>query len=224
MWIAVHEIGHALGMLRHSPIPADVMYEVVRDRVRVPGPSIEDVNSFVNLYQLPNGTVLGRMPSSEDALAAGSAGAPEGPPRLVGAPYVDPRLGFRFRPPSGWMQLETGRGVAVFDGVSWDYAASFQIVVERFDTLEEYLERFGDAYLARGQLRNVDALIIRGKRALHAILETRDGSMLEEVTLIESGDGRVLVMIADCPIEYEKQYRPWFNATRSTVAIWDDVR
>jgi predicted Zn-dependent protease len=65
-WVALHEIGHALGTRSHSPIPADLMYEVVRDRLIVAeGLSTEDVNSFVSLYRLPNGTVYGSVPSVE---------------------------------------------------------------------------------------------------------------------------------------------------------------
>ena len=91
-WIALHEIGHALGMRQHSPIPADLMYEVVRDRILVRGPSMEDANSFVSLYRLPNGTVFGHIPSGEPA-ALHPMEQPTGPPRLAMAPYVDPRLG-----------------------------------------------------------------------------------------------------------------------------------
>jgi hypothetical protein len=58
--IALHELGHALGMRAHSPIPADLMYPVVRDRLPRGELGAEDVNSFLSLYSLPNGTVYRR--------------------------------------------------------------------------------------------------------------------------------------------------------------------
>ena len=64
--IALHEIGHALGMRSHSPVPNDLMFQMVRER---PGParlSFEDVNSFVSLYALPNGTVYHWLPGPGD--------------------------------------------------------------------------------------------------------------------------------------------------------------
>jgi hypothetical protein len=111
-WVALHEIGHALGMRGHSPVPADLMYAVARDRsfgvdshrVGVPGLSVEDVNSFVSLYEIPNGTIFGRVPvgGREQRLAARP-----GAPVLSMGPYVDPKQGFEFRPPSGWMRVPT---------------------------------------------------------------------------------------------------------------------
>ena len=65
--IARHEIGHALGMRGHSPIPADLMYEEADDRRDREGLGIPDVNSFLSLYKVPSGTVYADPESSRDA-------------------------------------------------------------------------------------------------------------------------------------------------------------
>lgn len=222
-WIALHEIGHALGMRGHSPIPADLMYEVVRDRIIVSeGLSTEDVNSFVSLYLLPNGTVYGRvMPGGAERQ---EAPPPTLPVRLALAPYVDARLGFRLKLPAGWMALDTGRGMVAVDGVTWDYNASFQVVVTRFQTIEAHLERYADYYRRLGPLLHVEEMVVNGRRALHGVVARSGGSTVEEITLIESGDGRVLVVTADCAMRHLEAYRPWFDAALSTLEVWSFAR
>jgi hypothetical protein len=217
-WIALHEIGHALGMRSHSPLPADVMYEVVRDRVSVRELSIEDVNSFVSLYRLPNGTVYARIPPA-GAAARAPAELPEGAPQLAIAPYVDARLGFELRPPAGWMRVPTAQGVVMVDGVTWDYTASFQIVVHRYPTLEAYMERYGAHYLTRGQVLHQGFLRLGGRRAFEIRIEDPDGRFIEQMTFIETGDGRVIAVIADSPVELAEAYRPWFAAALAALEI-----
>ncbi|MCU0668183.1 MAG: matrixin family metalloprotease, partial [Myxococcota bacterium] len=107
----LHEIGHALGMHGHSPIPADLMYEVARDR-RVDRLSVEDVNSFRALYRQPNGTIYARLPRGAD-LPRGTARAPAPPVQLVATPFTDPRLGYSLRPAAGWHTVPSSRGVVV---------------------------------------------------------------------------------------------------------------
>ena len=215
-WIALHEIGHALGMRSHSPIPADVMYEVVRDRVTVRELSLEDVNSFVSLYRLPNGTIYGHVPPPG---APPDADAPQGPPRLAIAPYVDTRLGFELRPPAGWMRVPTAQGVVMVDGVTWDYTASFQIVVHRYPTLEAYMDRYGAHYLARGQVLGQRFLELDGRRAFEIRTLDREGGSIEQTTFIETGDGRVFAVIADSPTALADAYRPWFDAALAALEI-----
>src|SRR5262249_4753645 len=83
--LARPEIGHALGMRGHSPIPADLMFEEAddrRDRERErEGFGIPDVNSFVSLYKLPSGTVYAN-PDRVRAEASSQRLLPDGPPRL----------------------------------------------------------------------------------------------------------------------------------------------
>jgi predicted Zn-dependent protease len=215
-WIALHEIGHALGMRSHSPIPADVMYEVVRDRVTVRELSLEDVNSFVSLYKLPNGTIYARVPPPG---APPDPEAPQGPPRLAIAPYVDTRLGFELRPPAGWMRVPTAQGVAMVDGVTWDYTASFQIVVHRYPTLEAYMDRYGAHHLARGQVLGQRFLELGGRRAFEIRTLDREGGSVELTTFIETGDGRVFAVIADSPTALAEAYRPWFDAALAGLEI-----
>lgn len=217
--VALHEMGHALGMRAHSPIPADLMYEVVRDRVQVRGLSIQDVNSFVSLYRIPNGTIFRRV-AAGDPEPRPPPLPPTGPPMLAIAPHVDARLGFEIRPPAGWMRLETGRGLVAVDGVTWDYTSSFQVIVEPYDTIEEYLARYGAAYVAHGRIVRYAFLVVNGRRAFYTEIEGAGRSFAEEITFIETGDGRVIVVIADSPAEVFDQYRPWFRASLATLEIW----
>ncbi len=219
-WIALHEIGHALGMRGHSPIPADLMYEVVRDRVRVPELSTEDAHSFLALYQLPNGTVYGRVPAG-GADPRPEPPLPEGPPELALAPYVDARLGFQLVPPRGWMRVPTSRGVALVDGVTWDYTASFQVAVQRYPTIEAYLDRYGPWYLAHRVVRGFDYGELHGYRTLRAELLPFDRSVVERLTVVEVGDGRVFVVTADCPPEAYDTFVPWFEAALTSLEIWE---
>jgi len=220
-WIALHEIGHALGMRSHSPIPADLMYEIVRDRVMVRELSAQDVNSFVSLYRLPNGTVFTRLAEAAPAEREPPP-PPSGPPELALAPHVDPRLGFDLHPPDGWMRVAMPRGVAVVDGVTWDYSASFQVIVERYPTIEAYLARYGPAYLSHGWILENDYVEVDGHRALRVVVEGFERGFTESVVFIESGDGRVVVVIADAPVEVFDAYRPWFDATLASLSIWPD--
>jgi len=220
-WIALHEIGHALGMRRHSPIPADLMYEVVRNRILVSGLSTEDVNSFVSLYELENGTVFAYLPPGEVA-AAGPVKIPppSGPPKLAMAPFVDSRRGFQIHPPAGWMRLETSRGMVAVDGVTWDYSASFQVIVELYPTIEAYLERFAAYYLAKGRAFEWEFTEVNGFRALEASIVGHDGLAIEQFVFIEVGDGRLIVVVMDCAVEDASDYWPWFEATLASLEVW----
>jgi predicted Zn-dependent protease len=224
-WVALHEIGHALGMRGHSPVPADLMYAVARDRsfgveshrVGVPGLSDEDVNSFVSLYEIPNGTVFGNVPPpGREHRLAPRPGAPE----LAIGPYVDAKLGFEFRPPSGWMRVPTAQGVVVVDGVTWEPSPSLQIVVHRYATLEEFLERYGAYFDTRGRMSQPEALAVAGRRALRVEIADLEGLAWEEVTLIEAGDGRIFVVTGESPPELSGDYRPWFRAALATLEIF----
>jgi predicted Zn-dependent protease len=217
--IARHEVGHALGMRGHSPIPADLMFERADDSRRDrEGLGLPDVNSFLSLYALPSGTVYadpGEPRSGEPRRLL-----PEGPPRLELAPHVDSRLGFELQTPEGWPREPTPYGVVAMNGVPWDYEASFQLNVYRFATIEDFVERFGPAYLVDAMLLSIHERRVAGRRAREVNALTEVG-MFEQTTLIESGDGRVLVATADCPEEHEDAYRAWFAAVLGTLEVAD---
>lgn len=218
-WIALHEIGHALGMRGHSPIPADLMYEAARDRILVQGGlSEEDTNSFLSLYEIPNGTIFDHVRAHS---AADEGPATPGLPKLALAPYVDPRLGFELRPPDGWLRVPTAQGMVAVHGVTWDYSASFQVVVHRYPTIEAYLSRYGAYYLSRGRISPPAPLVVNGRRAIQMEIEVFGSSQVEQLTLIEVGDGRVISIVADCDRGDLLAYRPWFAAALGSLEISD---
>ena len=221
--VALHEIGHAIGMRGHSPIPADLMYEVARDHLGPDGLGAEDVNSFLSLYALPNGTVYTSLAPAKRRVADPPA-LPEGPPRLALAPHVDARRGFEIQIPMGWLRIATPFGVAAVNGVSWDYDASFQLIVRRYDTIESYLERNAAAHFGVSVITSVRDASIAGHRARRFTLARPNDGLAEEFSFIESGDGRVLISIAECPVESQAAYRPWLEAILASLEIQDSSK
>jgi hypothetical protein len=214
--IALHEIGHALGMRTHSPIPADLMYPVVRDRLPRGELGTEDVNSFVSLYSLPNGTIYRVLPDAPEP--RGEPPVPEGPPEVELAPHVDARLGYEIQLPRGWTSLETGYGVIAVDGVTWDYEASFQVIVRGFATIDDYLERYHQVHLGSGRIAEARTDRVAGRPARRYRVERYDGRS-EGVVLVEGGDGRVVVVLWDCPTRSRDGFVPWFEASLATLEL-----
>jgi predicted Zn-dependent protease len=213
----LHEIGHALGMRGHSPIPADLMYEVARDR-RVDRLSPEDVNSFRTLYRLPNGTIYARLPRDGE-LQRPPAAAPAIPVQLAPNAYQDARLGFAMRPGLGWNLVPSPRGVVAIDGVAWDYEASFQIVVRSYPTVAKYLERHGSAHVREGKVVQQGPIDVRGRRAHWMRIVPTTGDMLEDHIFLESGDGRVVIVIMEAPTSLREEFGPWFDAMLGSLDV-----
>jgi predicted Zn-dependent protease len=218
--VALHEIGHAIGMRGHSPIPADVMFEVARDRLGPDGLGAEDVNSFLSLYAIPSGTVYTSLAAAKRR-ATDRPALPEGPPRLALAPHVDARRGFEIQMPMGWLRIPTPFGVVAVNGVPWDYDASVQIIVRRYETIESYLDRHAAAHFGASAITSVDDAPVAGHPARRFTLSRSDYGLAEEFVFIESGDGRVLISIAEWPVERQSAYRPWFDAILASLEIQD---
>lgn len=217
--VALHEIGHALGMRGHSPIPSDLMYAVARDRIPRDGLGAGDVNSFQALYALPSGTLYANpMATAERPPAGAERPAPDEAPALALAPHVDPRLGFELQLPEGWVRMATRYGVVAVDGVAWEYGASFQLNIQRYDTVEEYLDRFGAAHLGGSLIVEDGEIEVAGQRARRLVLQTRYGTR-EQLTFLATGDGRVLVAIGEAPTAHYSVYREWFASILGSLEI-----
>jgi hypothetical protein len=216
--VALHELGHALGMRSHSRRPKDLMYEAMRDRFIFAAPSIQDLNSFVNLYRLPNGTVYKRGPWGPEPEAAAPPKAARAP-ELAIAPHVDARHGFELRPPAGWMRIEMPTGMVAVDGVSWDYDATLEVIVRNYPTIESYLDRHGPAHLVDSRVLRRTELEVAGRRAVRLAVRGPGGVLAEDMTLVEAGDGRVFIVIGFCESGAYEAYRPWFDAVLDSLEI-----
>jgi predicted Zn-dependent protease len=213
----LHEMGHALGMKGHSPIPADLMYEVARDR-RVSRLSTEDVNSFRALYSIPNGTIYARVargPTPDRPAAK----APEGAPQLSQTPYVDEQLGFALHVPVGWRLVSASRGVVAIDGLAWDYEGSFQVIVHGYPSIASYVRRHGQGHVREGELLRQESTVVAGLNAFHMTVAQRDGALIEEHLFIETGDGRVIVVIEEAPADLVAAFTPWFDAMLGSLQV-----
>lgn len=218
--IALHEIGHALGMRGHSPIPADLMYRVVRDRLPRGELGAEDANSFLSLYRLAPGTIYTSLVPAPPSPAP--LPAPLEAPRLALAPHVDARLGYEIQLPEGWTHLETAQGVVAVDGLTWDYEASFQLAVRRYDTIAEYLERYGSWHLGRLPVRQIRDRTLAGRPAREYVLAPSSDGLVEALYLVEVGDGRLLVVTAECPATRLARYEPWFEAVLASLELREE--
>jgi hypothetical protein len=215
--IALHEIGHALGMRGHSPIPADLMYPVVRDRLPRGELGTEDVNSFLSLYRLPSGTIYLRVDPDAPPRPAEPL-RPEGPPRLALAPHVDTRRGFEIQLPADWVSIDTDLGVAAVDGTTWDYEASLQVNVHPEPDARSYLRRYGAWYLSRGRPLG-PPMSLEGRYPGLRLRIVSPDDRLEQVVLLEPGDGRVVAVTFDCPLEDADAWSAWFEATLATLEL-----
>ncbi len=134
---------------------------------------------------------------------------------------MDSRLGFELRTPLNWVRVTTPRGMMVVHGTTWDPLASFQVIVERYPTIEAYLDRYGPYYRGRGRATPPANVVVNGRRAIQLEIAHFDGPRTEQITFIEVGDGRLMIVIADAPREQLESYRPWFTAALASLRITD---
>lgn len=221
--VAAHEIGHALGARSHSPLPADLMHEVARDRLGARRLSTEDVNSFAALYALPSGTVYAQRGAADAASQVAPAPAP-GPPRLAEKAWDGAAHGFSVRLPEGWTAIPVDHGVAAVDGFAWDYEASLQILGIAVDGIEGYLTEYGPAHFAKGPLLGRRDLRIADRRALRFAVGVEESDTVEEITLIEAGKGRLLLVIAEAPADAYEAYGPWLQKPLESLVVEEPRR
>jgi hypothetical protein len=217
--VAMHEIGHALGMKGHSPFSTDFMFRILHDRRAVARLSDQDVNSFVSLYRLPNGAHYGYA-APGDPPTRPDPGPPGDDPELSVGPYVDARLGFEVRTPSGWMRAPDEHGLFASNGPIWDHDASFEIFVWPYSTIESYLDRFSRELFADTWRRYSAWMVVNGRRSLAVAVEDPAGRRAMDFIFVELGDGRVMVILTECPVEVADAWRPWFQAALASLEIW----
>jgi hypothetical protein len=217
--VALHELGHALGMFGHSPIPTDLMYRVARDRRTAESLSTLDVNSFVSLYRLPNGSHYAVVPPGGQPERPPPA-PPSGGPSLAGAPHVDTRFGFELRAPRGWLRIETPHGLFTANGPLWDYDASMELMVRPAVSTESFLERFWQPLLGDAWLRSRAPVVVNGREALRIDFEDASGSRAEALTFVELEGERLLVIHTQCPAALAEAWLPWFRASLASLNIW----
>jgi predicted Zn-dependent protease len=221
--LVVHELGHALGMRGHSPSPGDVMYPELSDAPGRDELSIQDVNSFVALYSVPNGAHFVDAPQSAAAAPRPPPVPPSGGPQVDKAPYVDVAHGFELSVPQSWIRIEEPHGVFFSDGPTWDHDASLRIFVWPSPSIEAFMACCTRELLATVWYRHSEELDLDGHRALRLMVEDDAGERASDLLIVELDDRRVMLIATECPTGYEDAWRPWFDESLATLEVWDDT-
>jgi hypothetical protein len=216
--VALHEIGHALGMLGHSPMPGDMMYAAYRERYSVEALSEADVNSFVSLYGMPNGSHYGFVAPGRPNPRLPPL-PPSGEPVLQAAPQVDAARGFSLRLPEGWIWADAARGLFAANGPVWEYDASLELGVWPYADVDSFLARHARGLFDGTWLRRRSPTVLAGRAGLRVEVEDETGRSVRDVRLIPLGDGRLLVIVAQSPVEAEAAWSAWFEASLATLEL-----
>jgi hypothetical protein len=216
--VALHEIGHALGMLGHSPMPDDMMFAAYRERSAVETLSESDVNSFVSLYRMPNGAHYGHVAPGR-ATPRLPPLPPSGTPELQVAPQVDTARGYSIQLPAGWLWADAARGLFAANGPIWDYDASLELSVWPYGDVESFLARYARWVFEGAWLRSRAPTALAGREGLRVEVEDAAGRNLRDIRLLPLGDGRLLMIVAQCPIAGEEAWAAWFEASLATLEL-----
>jgi hypothetical protein len=212
--VALHEIGHLLGVSgQHSPLAGDVMYPVAGDR-RIEALSEHDKNTLRALYAIPPGTIYARLAEVHPPRIGGVR---REPPKLAGETR-DERHGFEVHFPKGWQAIKTPSGWIAVDGVSWDYDASIQVVVSR-GSVGAHLSLLAGRSRARGDDVRRELFELDGAPVTRLI--ARGSERAEQSDIVEWSDGSVLIVMADARAEDFEFYRPWFQRVLLSVQRLD---
>jgi len=223
--VVLHELGHALGMLGHSPVPSDMMYAAYRERSDVEALSQADVNSFVSLYRLPNGTRYAEVPAEREGPSerAGSNLPPEGAPLLSRAPVVDARRGFALRFPETWLVAEGRRGVFASNGPVWDFDVSLELAVWPYPDVASFLARYGDSLFAGSWFRERGETTVAGQGGLRVLVEDEAGETARDFRFIPLGDESLLVVLSQFPAAQRPAWLAWVEASLATLELSTDT-
>jgi predicted Zn-dependent protease len=208
--VALHEIGHLLGVSgQHSPLAGDVMYSVAGDR-RIEALSEHDKNTLRALYSIPPGSVYAQLAEVKPPRLGHVR---SDPPRLA-SETRDARYGFEVQFPKDWQAIRTPSGWIAVDGVSWDYDASIQVVTTR-GGVGANLSLLAGRALARGDDVRREIFELDGAPVARLIIRGSERS--EESSVLDWGNGSVLIVMADSRATDFEFYRPWFQRVLLSV-------
>ncbi|MCA9512605.1 MAG: hypothetical protein KC560_17995, partial [Myxococcales bacterium] len=70
-------------------------------------------------------------------------------------------------------------------------------------------------------LRRRAPVTLGGRPGVRLVLELAPEALVRDVRLVELGDGRVLMIVVQCPVAAEREWRPWLEASLATLALDD---